>query len=199
MQYSLGVCVVDDETDLHVPIAAGLARAGLTARSFRSAEELLDSPDLSSAGCVVTDIKLPGASGLQLQQELQRRRIDAPVVVVSGQATVDKAVEAFRSGAREFFEKPICPATLANCVQGLVAAYQQRRRQQEEHHARLDGLTERELDVMHRLVSGTSVKTIARDLAISPSTVEKHRARILQKTQCDSVIELTRLTLGATA
>lgn len=199
MQYSYGVCIVDDDAEIHEPFARGFALAGLTASSFRSAEELLASPELTRAGCVVTDIQLPGISGLELQEELRRRRVDVPIVVMSGQATVGGAVQAFRSGASEFFEKPLCFPTFVHRVTHLVAAHQRHRQQQEGRRARLDSLSQREVEVLQSLVSGASVKSIARDLGISPSTVEKHRARVLQKTDCDSVIELTRWMLGASA
>lgn len=199
MNDSLCVCVVDDQTNDALPLIIALQRRGLTARLFSSAEELLASDALDVAGCIVLDIELPGMSGLELQAELRSRGHLAPVVIVSGRATVSDTIRAFESGARAFYEKPFDLEHVLKTIDNVIQAEERRRTRDADCHRRLSALSQREREVLEQLVAGMSVKSIGRQLGISPSTAEKHRANVLQKTGFESVIDLTRFVYTSVA
>lgn len=168
--------------------------AGLTCQAFGKAEGLLEDLENQPYGVLVVDIRLKGMSGLQLQSELLRRNVDIEMVVISGQATVADAISAFDNRAGAFFEKPFNNQQLLEAVQKLREKWEKRHARLAAIESRLAPLSIREKEVMVALVAGKNTVQVARELNISPSTVEKHRLKILEKTGVDSLIQLIHLT-----
>src|SRR3954471_4022937 len=194
------VHIVDDDEAVRDSLATLVESAGFLAKTYASAVELLNSPGGLAADCFVADIRMPEMDGLQLQQELTRRDIFVPLIIITGHADVEVAVQAMKAGVSDFLEKPFEGERL---LTSLRDALEQGCRQPRTIPApnsptdRLAGLTFREREVVDRLVDGLSNKEIARDLGISYRTVEVHRARIMDKTQARRFSELVRLALGA--
>jgi two-component system response regulator FixJ len=195
MQTNPDVCVVEDHIDLRLALASALHASGISGQVFGSAEDFLNSDAWRLAACVVTDVKLPGLSGLDLLEELRRRGVETPVIVMSGQATVGFAVRAFKGGADSFLEKPFELRALVALIQAALAREQAHRACAARRLAQFDALSDREREVMQLMVAGLSIKAVARDLGITVSTAEKHRSRVLKKLHCDSVVELVRQAL----
>ena len=193
------VFVVDDDYDVRSSIALLLRSVGIEARCFDTAEALLAALDAASAGCVVTDVRMPGMSGLELQRELARRGLALPVILVTGHADVPMAVGAMKSGALDFLEKPFGDQQLIDRVQAalrLDAARREERGAAAAVRDRLAGLTPREREVMELVVTGKPNKIIARELGLSTRTVEIHRARVMEKMGAGSLAELVRMVVG---
>jgi two-component system response regulator FixJ len=192
------VYVIDDDDAVRDSLVALLASAGLAVRSYAAAEAFLDALDHLSGGCVVTDVQMPGMTGLQLLDRLKGRTGEFPVIVLTGQADVRMAVEALKNGASDFIEKPFESDALLAAVQRALAHRSQSQSQATllaESAQRIAGLSARERDVLGGLVAGHSNKEIARGLNISPRTVETYRANIMTKTRAGSLSELVRITL----
>ena len=182
------VYVVDDDPAARESLVFLLESLGYRVSAFASAEAWLEEEGDTAANelaCVILDVRMPGLSGLELQQELQRLNIGLPVVFISGHSSVRVAVSALRQGAFHFLEKPFDEQELIDQVNG---ALRQRRRQMDESVRQRDVdeivalLTVREREVLERLERGDASKEIASALDISPRTVETHRANILSKT-----------------
>src|SRR4051812_26763112 len=193
------VHIVDDDEAMCDWLAALVEAAGLLAKTYASAVELLNSPGGLAADCFVADIRMPEMDGLQLQQELTRRGVLVPLII-TGHADVGLAVQAMKAGVSDFLEKPFEGERL---LTSLRDALEQGCRQPRTSPApnsptdRLAALTGREWEIVDRLVAGLSNKEIAREPGISYRTVEVHRARIMDKTQARSFSQLVRLALGA--
>jgi FixJ family two-component response regulator len=193
------VFVVDDDYDVRASIALLLRSVGVEARCFDSAETLLAALDGGSAGCVVTDVRMPGMSGLELQQELARRGLALPLIMITGHADVPMAVAAMKAGALDFLEKPFGDQQLIDRVQAalrLDAARREERGAEAAVRERLAGLTPREREVMEHVIAGKPNKIIARELDLSTRTVEIHRARVMEKLGARSLAELVRMVAG---
>ena len=194
------VHIVDDDEAMCDWLAALVEAAGLLVKTYASAVELLNSPGGLAADCFVADIRMPEMDGLQLQQELTRRGVSVPLIIITGHADVGLAVQAMKAGVSDFLEKPFEGERL---LTSLRDALEQGCRQPRTNPApnlaadRLAALTGREWEIVDRLVAGLSNKEIARELGISYRTVEVHRARIMDKTQARRFSELVRLALGA--
>ena len=183
------VFVVDDDPALRDSIAL-LARAeGLAARTFDSAQSFLDAWDRSEPGCLIVDFRMPGLSGLDLQERLAGDGDAPPIIFLTGHGTVPAAVHALKAGAMDFLEKPFDPATLLARVQEALARDRRRR----SDARRFDALTRREHEVLEQVASGKANKVIAANLGISERTVEQHRARGMRKIGVRSVAALVRL------
>ena len=183
------VFVVDDDPALRDSIAL-LARAeGLTARTFDSARSFLDAWDRTEPGCLIVDLRMPGLSGLDLQERLAGDADAPPIIFLTGHGTVPAAVRALKAGAMDFLEKPFDPATLLARVREALARDRRRR----SDARRLAALTRREREVLEQVASGKPNKVIAAGLGISDRTVEQHRAHGLRKIGMRSVAELVRL------
>jgi len=192
--------IVDDDLDVRDSLRALLESSGFTVREHDSAKAVLSDPALGSALCLIADIRMPEMDGLQLQEELNRRKTVLPVIVVTGHGDVPLAVRAMKAGATDFLEKPFDEELLLAAVQRAKAAADQARMQSQtgETAARLIGqLTPRELDVLKHLVAGRSNKVIAYELSISPRTVEIHRAHLMDKMEARSLSDLIRMALAA--
>jgi FixJ family two-component response regulator len=190
------VAIIDDEPQVCRSLERLFKSAGILSRAFGSAEQFLDEVDFSEVGCLVLDIRLTGMNGLELQAELRRRGVKIPIVVISGHATVTDAIRAFGANAGAFFEKPFDDEEFLATVERLRQGWAMEETDRRAIASRTEALTDREREVMDALVAGKKTNQIARELAISPSTVEKHRLRVFDKTGIDSVVGLVHLVSG---
>ena len=194
------VFVVDDDPAVLRGLRLLVKSVKLNVETYLSAQEFLDSYDPARPGCLVLDMRMPGMSGLELQEILRTRNISIPVIIITGYGKVPAAVQAMKKGAVDFLEKPFNDQVLVDQVQKAVARDAQIRQKQalqEAMSARLALLTPRERDVMELVVAGKLNKVIARELGLSPKTVESHRAHIMKKMKVGSVAELVTLVISA--
>jgi two-component system response regulator FixJ len=192
------VIVVDDNAVLRDAVCVLLSTAGLDNIQYASAEEFLAAYQPSQPGCLILDVRMPGLSGLELQQELNLRGAVIPVIFMTAHGDVSMAVEAMRHGAFDFLQKPFSKQDLLACIKRAIAKDSVQRESFGEHAritAQLESLTPREREVLDRMTAGKQNKTIAQELGVSPRTVEIHRARVLEKMKAQSVAELVRLML----
>ncbi len=192
------VHVIDDDTDVRQSLAFLLATAGFTVRVHESAVAFLAALPEAGAGCVITDIRMPQMNGLELQRRLGELNAGLPVVVMTGHGDVPLAVEAMKAGAVDFIEKPFDDEVLLSAVRAALtrrARESARDGRVQEIQARIKRLSEREREVLDRLVAGKPNKVIAYELGISPRTVEVYRANVMTKMQADSLSELVRMAL----
>ncbi|GGD87723.1 transcriptional regulatory protein FixJ [Tsuneonella deserti] len=190
------VYVIDDDESARHSLEFLLDVAGIRVRAFSSADAFLAaSPPLAGA-CVVTDVRMPGTSGLQLAQALRQRGATVPVIVITGHADVPLAVQAMKTGVADFIEKPFDDEVMLGAIRDAMA-----RRADDEHAAaerqevldRIAALTPREREVMEGLVAGQANKAIAYDLQISARTVEVYRANVMVKMQARTLSDLVRM------
>lgn len=194
------VCVVDDDDAVRLSMSLLIETLGLPVQSFASALDVLaDEEALRQAHCLVLDVRMPGLSGVGLQERLSRLGHPLPIIFVSAHGDVPMVARAMREGAFDFLQKPFNEQVLLDRVQEAVqfaAAQRAARAWLAEIQARIDSLTARESDVMAGMVAGRLNKQIAEGLGISIKTVEQHRARVMEKLQVDSLAELVRLVVG---
>lgn len=193
------VHVIDDDDAVRDSIQMFLANEGLEVRTYPSADAFIAVLDSAPPGCVVTDVRMPGMSGIELLAEIARLRLAMPVIVVTGHADVPLAVRAMKSGAVDLLEKPFKAADLIDAVARALEVGRNSQRNvlsAQEAQARLATLTMRETEVLDRLVRGQPNKIIAYEMGISPRTVEVHRANVMKKTQAGSFSELVRMFLN---
>ena len=194
------VFVVDDDEAVRDSLALLLRSVELAVATFSSANDFLDSYDPAAPGCLILDVRLPGMSGLELQQRLADDGADLPIVFITGHGDVPMAVRAMRRGAVDFLQKPFSDQELLDRVQQALAEQSQRRQQSEskaEIAQRIRSLTPREHEVMELIVEGLANKVIANRLGTSQRTVEVHRANVMRKMQADSVARLVHLVFAA--
>ena len=192
------VHVIDDDADVRQSLAFLLTAAGLTVRVHDSALAFLDVLPGIKDGCVVTDVRMPGMDGLELQRRLRQHKARLPVIVMTGHGDVPLAVEAMKSGAVDFIEKPFEDETLLSAIRSAHARQAQASDRDARATAiqqRISKLSEREREVLDRLVAGKANKVIAFELGISPRTVEVYRANVMTKMQAESLSELVRMAL----
>lgn len=193
------IFVVDDDEDVRSSLQALLEAEGFAAETFESAGAFLASDAPMRSGCLIADIRMPDMDGLELQEELVRRRAGLPVIVVTGHGDVPLAVRAMKAGAIDFLEKPYDEAVLLTSVQRALSEAEQaseRAAAALEAETRLASLTERERQVLDLLAAGRPNKVIAYELDISPRTVEIHRARVMEKMRAKSLAELVRMVVA---
>jgi FixJ family two-component response regulator len=190
------VHLVDDDPSVRRALTRLLRAAGLEVASFGSAEAFLASPPPEGASCAVLDLRMPGLDGLALQEELQRRGIDMPLLFISGHADVKSTVGAMKRGALDFLEKPVSDTQLLDGVRRALERDRVRRLERGDRatlDARLARLTPRERDVFALVAAGLLNKQVAGELAITEKTVKVHRARVMEKMEAGSLAELVRL------
>lgn len=195
---ALVVHVIDDDEAMRHSLSFLFRTAGIQAETYESAGSFLDALPQVRMGCVVTDVRMPGLSGMDLLRRLKEQGIALPVIVITGHGDVPLAVEAMKLGAADFLEKPFDDEVLLGAVRSAFNAGaddQKRQALKAAIGARLASLSNRERDVLHGLVSGNPNKTIAHDLGISPRTVEIYRANVMTKMQAASLSELVRMAL----
>jgi two-component system, LuxR family, response regulator FixJ len=189
--------VIDDDTDAREALAFLLSSAGVPAQTYPSAGAFL-AVAAKAHGVVVTDVRMPEMDGIDLIRRLRAMRIDLPVIVMTGHGDVPLAVEAMKAGVIDFIEKPYGnEAMLAAIASGLARNGESEARDGEraEFRARYERLSVRERQVLRGLIAGGANKMIARDLDISPRTVEIYRAHVMSKMQAHSLSELVRMAL----
>ena len=194
------VYVVDDDPAMRSSLRWLIESVGLSVRTCASAREFLATYRDGEHGCLVLDVRMPGMSGLDLQAELGRLRIDIPILIITGYAEVPLAVRAMKAGASDFIEKPFSDQTLLDRIRAAVALDEVARRKRtvrDQVEARMRLLTQRERDVMERVITGKSNKVIAAELNLSMKTVEVHRSHVMEKLQAASLADLIRLCLLA--
>jgi two-component system response regulator FixJ len=192
------VHVIDDDTDVRQSLAFLLSTAGLAVQVHESAVAFLKVLPKVEVGCVVTDVRMPGMDGLELQRRLQADKNAIPVIVMTGHGDIALAVEAMKAGAVDFIEKPIDDDLLIRAIKSALARVRkdsERDSAASEVRSRLELLSERERQVLQGLVAGKPNKIIAYDLGISPRTVEIYRANVMTKMQADSLSALVRMAL----
>jgi two-component system response regulator FixJ len=200
MSANATVFVVDDDQAVRDSLALLVQSVGLEVETFPSAREFLDAYRRDRPGCLITDIRMPGMSGLELQEQLSADHRPIPVIVLTGFGDVPAAVRALKGGAIDFVEKPFNPQALLDLVQQAIVRDAELREQagrEADLASRMASLTPREHEVMALVVAGKANKVIAIDLAISERTVELHRARIMKKMRVRSLAELMRTVLPA--
>lgn len=192
------IFVVDDDEGVRNSLKFLLKSVGLATRAFASADEFLAAYRPDQPGCLVLDVRMPGMSGLELQQQLNVRGAVVPVIFITGHGDVPMAVEAMQQGAFDFLQKPFRDQELIDRIQRALESDTRNREALAEHdkiRARLDLLTEREREVLGLLTSGKQNKTMAAELGLSQRTVEIHRARIMEKTGAGSLAQLVRMVM----
>ncbi|MGZ5939497.1 MAG: response regulator FixJ [Rhizomicrobium sp.] len=193
------VVIVDDDAAVRDSMRSLMESAGYLVKDYPSAGAFLKEP-VPPGGCLVTDIRMPEMDGLELQEEIAKRGIDLPVVIMTGHGDVPLAVRAMKAGAMDFVEKPFDDeAMLASVQRALLVGHQERARLAESKAAQelIALLTPRERNVLEKLVAGRSNKVAAYELGISPRTIEIHRANIMDKMHARSLSEVVRIALAA--
>ena len=177
-----------------------LESAGIEVAAHESASAFLAMVSKVEPACIITDVRMPGLSGIDLLARIKDRKLDVPVIVITGHADVPLAVEAMKVGAADFFEKPFDDEALLASVRSALSRHErdhQRHAERSEIDARLASLSSRERDVLKGLVAGHANKQIAFDLGISPRTIEIYRANLMTKMHAASLSDLVRMALVA--
>lgn len=192
------VFVVDDDAAVRDSLSWLIKSVGLNVETHGSAQEFLNACTPNRAGCLVLDVRMPGMSGLDLQEKLASVRIFLPVIIITGHGDVPMAVRTVKSGAFDFIEKPFNDQVLLDRIQQALEKDAEQRVQQgerDEISRRINKLTPREKEVMDLVVAGNPNKIIASELGISCRTVEIHRGRVMEKMQANSLSDLMRIGL----
>jgi len=190
------VYVVDDDESVCRALARLFRSVGMVVETFRSAKAFLESPVADRPACLILDIRLPGPSGLDLQEALHHAGREVPIVFITGHGDVPTTVRAMKGGALDFLQKPFNDQDLLDCVQRALARsrdHRAERADRAELQARLDTLTPREREVLLQVVTGKLNKQIAGDLGIAEKTIKVHRGRVMQKMRAGSVADLVRM------
>ncbi len=194
------VYVVDDDQAVLAALAFLLTAEGYAVRAHESARTFLDMIQQDDCGCLVTDVRMPGMSGLDLLAKMKERRVSMPVIVITAHGDVPLAVAAMKQGAINFFEKPFDGDALLDSVRAALAREESEAAPDAETQMikeRFATLSKREEEVLAGLFKGLQNKTIAHDMGLSMRTVEVHRANLMKKTQATSLAELVKMALVA--
>jgi two-component system, LuxR family, response regulator FixJ len=194
------VHVIDDDEAVRQSLAFLLGTAGIDVQTYGSAAAFLDVAPKVKAGCVITDVRMPELSGVELLRRLRELKLGVPVIVITGHGDVPLAVEAMKIGAIDFLEKPFDDEVLLASVRSALNKLDRDHKRQAERsdiEGRLAALSSRERDVLEGLVAGHANKQIAHDLGISPRTIEIYRANLMTKMKAASLPDLVRMALIA--
>ena len=191
------VHVIDDDEAMRQSLAFLLDTAGLSPVTYDSALQFLEAPDSAPAGVIVTDIRMPEMTGLELVRRLKARGAPHPVIMITGHGDVPLAVEAMKAGVVDFLEKPFDDESLLSAIRSAqeIGAGESQDPERERIRAILDSLSPREHEVLAGVVDGKLNKVIAHELGISPRTVEVYRANVMSKTGARGLSELIRMVL----
>ncbi|WP_295542093.1 response regulator transcription factor [uncultured Thiohalocapsa sp.] len=192
------VFIVDDDDEVREAIGLLMDSVGLAAETFDSAWAFLNCFDPQRPGCLVLDVRMRHMSGLELQERLSEEPLHPPIIIITGHGDVPMAVRAVKNGAVDFIEKPFNDQAMLDAVhRALEVDAQQRGRALEvaQIQDRVERLTKREREVLDQILAGKRNKVIAADLGISQSTVEAHRAKVMEKLEARSLSELMRMML----
>lgn len=194
------VYIVDDDEAIRKALSFLMNSEGLPAQLYASGEDFLAEVSPDMRGCLLLDVRMPGISGLHLQQLLKQKHIALPVIIMTGHGDVAMAVNAMKAGVMDFIEKPFDNDELIHLIHKSFShceKIQQNQHNKEICVQRLESLTNRERQVLDLLVEGNQNKVIAAKLGISPRTVELHRARVMEKLEARSLSEIVRIALIA--
>ena len=194
------VFVVDDDDAVRTSLRLLLKSVGLPVETFGAAQEFIDTFDAERAGCLVLDIRMPGMSGLELQQRLNEMHAIIPIVFITGHGDVPMAVEAMQHGAVDFIQKPFRDQDLIDRINQALEKDRDNRaglRERDAIRHRMQQLTPREREVLDLVTQGKANKVIAGDLNVSQRTVEIHRARVMEKMGASSLAHLVRMVIEA--
>jgi two-component system response regulator FixJ len=200
MQPDAIIYVIDDDEAVRQSLEFLLKTAGLTVRGFDSAKAFIEVLPQIRSGCIITDVRMPGITGMDLLRKIKELGIEVPVIVITGHGDISLAVEAMKIGAVDFLEKPFDDDTLLASVRGSLnrsADRVQRNAELSQINDRLAALSNRERQVLDGLVAGKANKAIAFDLGISPRTVEIYRANLMTKMAANSLSDLVRMAMMA--
>jgi two-component system, LuxR family, response regulator FixJ len=192
------VHIIDDDDALRDSLSFLLSSAGIKTKSYETATGYANDPERGACGCILTDVRMPGMSGIDLLRKLKSDGITVPVIVMTGHGDVPLAVEAMKLGALDFVEKPFDDDALIASVRSALGEAKRHSVHEEERkqiNARLTQLTARERQVLDGLIAGQPNKVIGYELGISPRTVEIYRANVMTKMQANSLSELVRMAL----
>ena len=192
------VHVIDDDESVRVSLGFLLEMHDLPARIYASAMEFLEVAASLRSGCIVTDVRMPDMTGLELARRLKERGVTLPIIVITGHGDVPLAVEAMRAGVIDFLEKPFEDDALLGSIRAALDAQAKSGQQDAERRrfeAMLEGLSGREKDVLRGVIAGKLNKVIAFELGISTRTVEVYRANVMTKTGANGLSELVRIDL----
>jgi FixJ family two-component response regulator len=190
------VFLVDDDASVRRALTRLLRTAGLEVASFPSGEALLAGITATGPACVVADLRMPGLSGLELQEELARRGLDLPLLFISGHADVPSSVRAMKRGAIDFLQKPISDTALFEAVRQALARHRERQAVRQDSNvleARFARLTPREREVFALVASGMLNKQVGYELGATEKTIKVHRARVMEKMEASSLADLVRM------
>ncbi|MEN8213085.1 MAG: response regulator transcription factor [Pseudomonadota bacterium] len=199
MSKSPTVFIVDDDEVVRDALTLLMESVGLEVVVFASAQEYLEQFDEELPGCLITDVRMPGISGLDLQARLAAENIHPPVIIITGHGDVPMAVRAVQAGAVDFLEKPFNNQAMLDCVHRAIEMDAKQRGESsrlQEIEVRYQSLTPREKEVLQLVIEGMRNKNIAFDLGISQSTVEVHRSRVMEKMEAKTLSDLMRMTLA---
>lgn len=194
------VFIVDDDDAVRESLEFLMKSIDQPAEAFASAQDFLKAFNPDKPGCLLLDIRMPGMSGIELQQELKKRDAHIPIIFITGHGDVPMAVKAIQSGAADFIQKPFRDQELIDRIRDVLtddAQGRAERMQKNEILQRMGTLTEREKEVMEQVVSGKANKVVAIDLNVSQRTVEIHRANVMEKMKAKSLAQLVRLVMKA--
>ena len=194
------VFLIDDDPGVRDSLTLLLSLKGLRTQPFATAESFIETYRPDWSGCVLTDLRMPGMTGLELQAALRERQMEVPVVVLTAHGDVATARAALKNGAFDFLEKPVDDAMLLDVLRNALRADRERRMATTARSTtdqRLERLTEREREILALIAAGHQNRDIAAQLGISPRTVEVHKARIMEKLECRTLAELIRMNLAA--
>lgn len=194
------IFVVDDDEGVRNSLRFLLQSVGLTATMLPSAVEFLNAYRPEQPGCLVLDVRMPGMSGLELQQQLNLRGAMIPVIFITGHGDIPMAVEAMQHGAFDFLQKPFRDQDLIDRIQRALATDQENRlmlKERDRVRLHLDSLTPREREVLALMMKGKPNKVMAAELGLSQRTVEIHRARVMEKTHASSLAQLVRMVMDS--
>lgn len=192
------VFVVDDDRAMRKSLRWLIESVDLSVETFESAREFLEKYDPTRPGCVVLDVRMPGMSGLELQDYLRSQHIKIPIIIITAYGDVPMAVRAIKAGALDFIEKPVCDQVLLDHIHDALELDRKNRETEAENReivSRVESLTKREAEVMEFVVAGMSSKEIAGELGVSFKTIEAHRAKIMKKMDAKSVPHLIHMNL----
>ncbi len=193
------VFLIDDDPGVRDSLSLLLSLKGIRTQLFANAESFIETYRADWSGCVLTDLRMPGMTGLELQSALRQRQIDLPVVVLTAHGDVATVRAALRNGAFDFLEKPVDDEMLLDVLQNALRADRERRSTATTRSAaagRLERLTAREREVLALIAAGRQNRDIAAQLGISPRTVEVHKARIMEKLDCRTLADVIRISLA---
>ena len=196
MSQEVTVFIVDDDEEVRDALQLLMQSIGLNSKTYDSAQSYLDNFDASSPGCLVLDVRMKGMSGLALQSHMASFSLHPPIIIITGHGDISMAVQAVQAGAVDFLEKPFNEQALLESIYRAIeidAAQRGEASKTAEIQERIERLTLREKEVMGEVVAGKRNKVIAYDLNISQSTVEAHRAKVMEKMEATSLSDLMRM------